>query len=164
MADIKTAYGADAAAFTLTLASLADSATAGRESTAIDNGTNLYLDALVQGFIKPQNSGSISAPSCVYVWAYGTSDAGGGAYPDTVTGSDAAITMNSPTQLRLLGIINVAAINVKYGGGPWSVANCFGGRLPEKWGIVVQNDCGTALHATEGEHDFWYQGVFATAA
>lgn len=164
MADIKTAYGADAAAITITMASLADSSTAGRESTAIDNGTNLYLDALVQGYIKTQNSGTISDPKVVLVWAYGTADATGGAYPDAVTGTDAAITMNSPNQLRLLGAINVAAINTTYKGGPWSVAACFGGRLPEKWGIVVQNDCGTALSATEGDHDWWYQGIYATVA
>lgn len=164
MASVKTAYGADAGAITITMASLADSSTAGRESTAIDNGTDLFLDALVQGKIKTQNSGAIAAPSAVLVFAYGTADAAGGVYSDTVTGTDAAITMNSPTQLRLIGMIHAAAINTTYKGGPWSVAQAFGGRLPEKWGIVVQNDTGTALSATEGDHDFWYQGVYATVA
>jgi len=164
MADIKYAYSAVAQAITITMASLADSSTAGRESTAIDNGTNKYLDALVQGFIKTQNSGSISSPSVVYVWVYGTADGTTPKYPDTVTGTDAAITMNNPNQLRLIGVINVAAINTTYNGGPWSVAAAFGGVLPQKWGIVVQNDCGTALSATEGDHDWWYQGIYATVA
>jgi hypothetical protein len=161
MADIKSAYGTSNQTITVSLASLADSATAGRESTVIDNTSNVFLDALVTGKIKPQNSGSIIAPSAVYVWAYGTTD-NGTTYPDTVTGSDAAITMNSPNQLRLLGVINVIAINTTYIGGPWSVASCFGGRLPQKWGIVVQNDCGTALSATGGDHVFQYQGVYQT--
>lgn len=164
MASIKRAFGTSGQSFTQTLASLADSATAGRESTVIDNATNLYLDALVSGKIKTQNSGSISAPSCVYVWAYATAD-GGTTYSDTATGSDAAITLTAaPNNVRLVGVINVAAINTTYKGGPWSVAAAFGGVLPEKWGIVVQNDCGTALSATEGDHDFWYQGVYATVA
>lgn len=163
MASIKEVFGTSGQSFTQTLASLADSATAGRESTVIDNSANLYLDALVAGKIKTQNAGTISDPKVVYVWVYATAD-GGTTYPDTVTGADAAITMNSPNQLRLLGVINVAAINTTYKGGPWSVASCFGGRLPEKWGIVVQNDCGTAFSATESDHDFWYQGVYASVA
>ncbi len=127
----------------------------------IDNSSNKFLDALVAGKVKPQNSGSISAPSGTFVWCYATVD-GGTTYPDAVTGSDAAITMISPNQLRLLGFINTPAINVQYKGGPWSVASCFGGRLPEKWGIVVQNACGTAYSATAGDHVFQYQGVYQT--
>ena len=38
----------------------------------------------------------------------------------------------------------------------------FGGRLPEKWGIVVVNDSGTALSATGSDHAVTYQGVYAT--
>jgi hypothetical protein len=127
----------------------------------VSNTTDKFLDALVFGKIKPQNSGSISAPSAVFVYAYASVD-GGTEYPDTVTGADAAITMNSPTQLKLLGVIYVTTINVTYKGGPWSVAALYGGKLPEKWGIVVQNDCGTALSATGGDHQFEYQGIYAT--
>lgn len=163
MSDIKTAYGASGQALTITLASLADSSTAGRESTSVSNTSNLFLDVLLQGKIKPQNSGSISAPSAVFVYAYASSD-GGSDWPDAVTGTDAAITLNNPTQLKLLGVIYVAAINVQYKGGPWSLAALYGGRMPEKWGIVVQNDCGTALSATGTDHVFEYQGVYATVA
>ncbi len=163
MADIKEAFGTSGQSFTQTLASLADSSTAGRESTVIDNSSNKFLDALVAGRIKTINSGSIASPSCVFIWVYATAD-GGTTYTDTATGSDAAMTANSPNQLRLLGVINCAAINTTYKGGPWSVAACFGGRLPEKWGIFVQNDSGTSLSATEGDHDFWYQGVYQTVA
>lgn len=163
MSDIKTGYGSNGQALTITLASLADSATAGRESSSVDNSSNKFLDALVMAKVKPQNSGSIISPSAVYVYAYGTVD-GGSTWPDAVTGSDAGITMNNPTQLRLLGIINVAAINTTYKGGPWSIASVFGGRVPEKWGVVVLNDCGTALSATGSDHAVIYQGVYATVA
>lgn len=161
MSDVKEAFGSSGQALTITLTSLADATSAGRESTVVDNTSNLFLDALVMAKIKTQNSGTISTPSAVFVYAYGTVD-GGTTYPDTVTGADAAITLNSPTQLKLLGAIYVAAINTTYKGGPWSVASLFGGRLPAKWGIVVVNDCGTALTATGSDHVVQYQGVYNT--
>lgn len=163
MADVKTAYGSSGQALTITLASLADSSTAGRESTSVDNSSNKFLDVLISAKVKTQNSGSISAPSAAFIYAYGTAD-GGTTWPDAVTGSDAAITLNSPTQLKLLGAIYAAAINTQYKGGPWSLAALFGGRMPEKWGVVVVNDAGTALSATGSDHGVWYQGIYATVA
>lgn len=163
MASIKTEYGS-VQALTITLASLADSATAGRESTAVSNTTDKFLDVLVSARIKPQNSGSISAPSAVLFYVAASID-GGTDYPDAVAGTgDAAVTINSPHQLKLLGVINVAAINVSYKGGPWSVAQLFGGKMPEKWVIVAINDCGTALSATGSDHFVKYQGVYASSA
>ena len=163
MADVKTAYGSNGQALTITLASLADSSTAGRESLVVSNTTDLFLDVLIAAKIKTQNSGSIAAPSAAFLYAYGSVD-GGTEYPDTVTGADAAITLNNPTQLKLLGAIYAAAINTVYKGGPWSLAALYGGRMPEKWGIVVVNDTGTALSATGGDHSVEYQGIFATAS
>lgn len=163
MADVKTAYGTQGQALTITLASLADSSTAGRESTAVDNRTNKFLDVLIAAKLKTQNSGSIAAPSAAFVYAYATAD-DGTTWPDTVTGTDAAITLNNPTQLKLLGAIYAAAINTQYKGGPWSLAALFGGRMPAEWGIVVVNDTGTALSATGSDHGVWYQGVYATVS
>jgi hypothetical protein len=163
MASVKTGYGAQGVAITITLTSLADSSTAGRESAVISNTSDAFLDVLIQGKVKPQNSGSIAAPSAAFVYAYASVD-GGSDYPDAVTGADAAITLNSPTNLKLLGAIYAAAINVEYAGGPWSFAALYGGRMPEKWGIVVVNDMGTALSATSTDHVFEYQGVYATVA
>lgn len=163
MADIKTAYGSSGQALTITLASLADSSTAGRESTSVDNGTDLFLDVLIACKLKSANSGSIAAPSAAFVYAYATAD-GGTDWPDTVTGTDAAITLNNPTQLKLLGAVYFAAINTQYKGGPWSLAALYGGRMPAEWGVVVVNDCGTSLSATGSDHGVWYQGVYATAA
>lgn len=162
MADIKVAYGSSTS-IDITLASLADSATVGRESTVVSNAANLFLDAHVSCKFKPQNSGSITAPSVIYVWAYASID-GGTTYTDTATGTDAACTINNPNQLRLLGVVNVAAINTTYKAGPWSVAQAFGGKVPQRWGVIVVNDCGTALSSTEGDHDLWYQGITSTVA
>jgi hypothetical protein len=162
MADVKTGYGASGQALTITLASLADSATAGRESLVVSNATDAYLDVLITCRVKPQNSGSIAAPSAAFVWAYASVD-GASEFPDTVTGADAAITMNSPINLKLLGAVYAAAINTTYKGGPWSLAALYGGRMPERWGVVVQNDMGTALSATGGDHAVEWQGIYATA-
>lgn len=161
MADVKTAYGTSGQALTITLASLADAAA--RESTAVSNESDKWLDVLVTAKIKTQNSGTISAPSSVFVYAYGTVDAGS-EWPDAVTGTDAAITLNNPTQLKLLGTIYVVAINTVYKSGPWSLASLYGGKMPSRWGIVVYNDCGTALSATGGDHGVEYQGIYATVA
>lgn len=160
MSDIKTAF-VSAATITCTLTSLASSGTAGRETATVDNSSNKYLDALVTCKIKTQNSGSIAAPSAVFVWLAASIDTGT-EWPDAITGADAAITFNNPTQLKLLGTIYVAAINTIYKGGPWSVAALFGGRLPEKWSLAIQNNCGTALTATSTDHTVRYQGVYAT--
>lgn len=160
MSDIKTAYGTTGQAFTCTLASLASSATAGRESTAIDNTTNLYLDALVQVRVKTSAS-ALANDKAVYVYAYATVD-NGTTYTDNATGLDAAITLVSPTELLLIGVVWCPAISTTYKGGPWSVAKVFGGALPAKWGIVVRNYTGQALDATEASHAKLWQGVYST--
>src|SRR4051812_23081962 len=106
-ADLKEKFGA-VTTLTCTLTSLASSATGGRESAAVDNTTDLFLDVDVWATIKTQNSGSIGNDKAVYVYAWGSLN--NTDFSDAVTGADAAITLNDPTQLALLGVINVAAI------------------------------------------------------
>jgi len=162
VSDVKTAYGTTAQAITCTLASLASSATAGREGTVIDNGTNKYLDALVMLQAKLQ-TGTPANDKSIYVFVYGTVDTGTPTYPDAITGADAAITFNDPPNLQLLGTLFApTAGGLTWKGGPWSVAQKFGGVMPEKWGIAVRNFTGIALSATEGDHKKIYQGIYAT--
>jgi hypothetical protein len=162
MTNVKEALGTAGQAFTCILASLASSATAGREGTAIDNTTDLFLDVLVALKVK-LGAGTPANDQAVYVYAYGTVD-GGTTWPDAVTGADAAITLNNPTQLPLLGTIWTPTSTGTFKGGPWSVARCFGGVMPAKWGIVVRNYSGIALDATEGNHSKLYQGVYVSSA
>ena len=75
--------------------------------------------------------------------------------------SDAAITLASPSNLRLVGVINVVANSTTYIGGPLSIASAFGGTLPARWGIVLENRSGAALDSTAGNHSAIYQGVLA---
>lgn len=163
MASVKTAYGSSGQALTITLASLADSSTAGRESTSVSNSLDLFLDVLISCRLKTQNSGAVSSPFAAYVYAYASVD-GGSEWPDAVSGTDNPITLDSPTNLKLLGAVYFSNINQTHKGGPWSLASLYGGRMPEKWGVVVQNDSGTALSATGGDHAVEWQGVYATVA
>lgn len=159
MADIKLAFaGSTSTTLTITLASLA--ATSARESATVDNSTNLYEDALVQVQLKEGATTPIN-DKCAYVYAWGVVNPTSPVYPDTVTGADAAITLTSPTQLRLIGVVNLPAVSTTYISEPLSVAAAFGGVLPQKWGIVVQNSS-SVLTATGSDHTVTYQGVYRT--
>jgi hypothetical protein len=153
--DIKQKFGTSNQTITITLASLANSSA--RASTALDNSANLFLDALV--FLKVKsNAAGVTATGAVLVYAFATAD-GGTSYTEGATGTDAAITLVSPSNLKLIGVVNVVAVGVTYSAGPFSVASAFGGTLPEKWGIVVVNKSGAALDASG--HSAFYQGVLA---
>ena len=158
MASIKEAFGTNGQNITCTVTSLANNGQ--RQSTVVDNSSNLYLDALV--FVKVKSAGSsTSSTGYVNVYAYGTVD-GGTSYTDGATGSDGSITLTVPPNMRLIGVISVVANSTTYYGGPFSVAAAFGGILPEKWGIVVENKSAATLDASVGA--CIYQGVYQTAA
>lgn len=161
MATTNIDYGTNGQTITITLASLANAGQ--RESTAIDNTTNKYLDALVMLKMKTHASSASTGDKAIYVYAYGTVD-NGTTYTDTATGSDAAITLTSPPNMRLLGVINAPTAATTYKGGPWSVAAVFGGILPAKWGIVVENKTGFSLDATGGSFVAQYQGIQSVTA
>lgn len=153
MSDFKSKYGTNGQAITITITSLANNGQ--RESTAVDNSSNLYLDALVSVKVKSA-AASTSPTGYVNVYAYATTD-GGTTYGGGATGSNAAITLTAPPNLRLIGVINVVANSTTYTSDPFSVAAAYGGVLPEKWGIVIENKSGATLDGSVGSA--WYQGV-----
>ena len=140
-------------AITVSLASLTNGSA--QQSAAIDNTTNLYFDAAVEIAIKTGASGT-AATGSVNVYAYGSAD-GGSHYTDGASGSNASFTPTSPTNLKLIGVINAVANATTYTGGPFSVASAFG-YLPGKWGIVVTNNTGGTLDTTEGNHLKFFEG------
>ena len=158
MADIKTKY-ASAANITVSLASLADGAK--RESTAIDNTSSLYLDAHVQ--LKVKAGSTVSGDAAVYVYAYGTTDSSGLGYSGGASGSDSAFS-GTLANTKLIGVISTPASGTAYESDIMSVAAGFGGSLPNKWGIIVQNKTGSALDGTEGNHIKKYLGVTAQSS
>ena len=157
---IKPLYGSSNQTITITIASLAASATVCRASTAIDNTSNLFLDALVSGFV---DVGTVAGNKQVLIFAYGTAD-GGTTYTglngaNAISGTDAGFTRSDPTDLKFLGVLGTPTNSIKMGFGPYSVAQAFGGILPDHWGIVVCNDTGATFSGTAGNNKAWYQGV-----
>jgi len=162
MADFKTKY-ADPVAITISLASLATSSTrtTGRESTAIDNGTNLYVDALVSGKVT---TGVTTANTRIDIWVYGSHDGDTPTYPDVLDGTDSDETFATEAQrnsaMRLALSILVPDTTARtFWVAPFSVASLFGGVMPQRWGLFVAHNTGVALSATAGDHEFKYTGI-----
>ena len=154
MATTKALYGTDTA-ITITVNGLASAAA--RESSAIDNTSDLFLDALLYVAITL----AAGTPSGgIDVYAYASED--GTNYTYNATGIDAALTMPGTTsrQFVFLGRINTATA----GGLLWkqvfgSIASAFGGIVPPKWGIVIDNQ--TALAFSGAGNSVKYRGVNA---
>ena len=144
---------------TITLASLAN--TSARQSTAVDNTSNQDLDAGVMVKVKT-GAASTSATGVLNVYAFGSAD-GGTTYSEGAGATDAAITLTSPPNVRMIGRINAVANATTYIGGPWSVASAFG-YLPGKWGIIVENQTGATLDATAGNFAAFYERIRGTQA
>jgi hypothetical protein len=147
---------AAAVSITITLASLGSASA--QECTAIDNSSNLYLDALLYLSIKLQNSAP-GGEKCIKVFFYASHD--GTNYTDNATGSNAAVTLRSPTNLVGPYIIQTPTADLTYK-VVIPVAQFFGGVLPKRWGFVIYNASGVTLSATEGDHTKEYAGVFQT--
>lgn len=153
---IKSQYGTSGQTITCSLASLTNNSV--RSGLAVDNSVNLFLDALVVLKIKTGAAGTL-ATGFANVYAYATVD-GGTTYPEG-TGTDVGVTLVVPTNLKLIGVINLVAVATTYISEPMSVAAAFGGVLPDHWGIVVENKSGGTWDTTEGNFAKLYQGVSA---
>lgn len=165
MADTKLAYGSSAA-LTITLASLATSAThlTGRESTAVVNTTNLYLDYLLAG--KITLSSTTPTAGQIQVWVYGQQE-DTPTYPDGITGIDAGISLTSEnvrnSALRLAAVLATGAFASRtHWIHPLSIRNLFGGIVPKRWGVFVTHNTVQNLHTTAGNHALWHTPVYST--
>ena len=166
-ADIKLAY-ASSAAYTITLASLASSATlvAGRESTAVSNTTNLYLDYMIGGIVTVGTTPTTN--TVIEVWAYGSRN-DVPTYPDVFDGTDSAETVTSvaikQSALRGLAFMGVDATTSDrgYHFAAASLAAAFGGVIPANHGVFVTHSKGVVLNATGGNHVIDYKGVYITS-
>lgn len=151
MSTVKSAY-ASAATITCTIASKTSGQ--GQRSAAVDNSSNLYVDALLTFGVK---IGTFSAPANFAVYAYASADDGtnfetGGstdtAY-NTIRGDE-----HGPC------IVCACYTNTTVFWGVGTVAWAFrGGILPRNWGVILtQTNCGT-LSSAEGDHAKKFQGV-----
>lgn len=142
----------------MTLASLASdsSLVAGRESTSVDNTSDLAVDAIVGGKVTTGTTPTTNKQ--IEVWAIGSYD--GTSYSGGATGSDANLTPQAKTLFALLTIIpTTGTSNQLYTWGPFSVARAFGGTMPKKWGIYIVHNTAVNLNATGGNHEVKYTPV-----
>jgi hypothetical protein len=165
MATIKPAY-TSSATITISPASLGSSATRvdGRESTAVDNTSNLFLDCLVSG--KVTTGTSPTAGKQIDIWVYASED--GTNYPDVFDGTDSAETVTSEnvrnSALRLAATIIIDSTSDRaYYVAPFSIAALYGGTVPRKWGLFITHDTGVNLNSTAGNHAWSYTGLHAVS-
>jgi hypothetical protein len=164
MANIKVSYPAASDA-TITLASLATDSTGltGRQSTAIDNTTNLYLDYIVSG--KITCGATVAVAQRAQIWVIPSTD--GTNYPDTVTGTDAArtLTAGSKTYIGRLVVELVAdatTANKTYHFAGVSIASLFGGFCPPKFIFFVTHNFTSGLNATAANQQIRVLPYFET--
>lgn len=151
------AYGTTTA-LTITLTGLASDASlvAGRQSTVVDNGSDDAIDAIIGGKITTGTTPTASRQ--IEIWL-------GGIYDDTeysggAGSSDAALTPDEKTVLKMLQIIPTTNTSDKaYRWGPFSVAQAFGGVMPEKWFAYVVHNTGVNLNATAANQEIYYTPV-----
>lgn len=139
--------------FTISASSLAASATVGQQATVIDNSTNNALDAQVQGTLTV---GSVSGNKQILFYVAGSFD-GGTTYSlangsNTIGATDASFTRADPAGKPPACILPVPTSSIAYS-FDFSVAQMFGGSMPDHWTIIVFNDSGAALSAFSA----WYR-------
>lgn len=154
MAVVKELLGA-VANFTLTLASLANSTVGvGRQSTLIDNTTDLYLSALIALNIKVGTTPT--AGGLIYVYLIRSNNDATPIADDNAGVSDAGITVVNATPLGVIRVLD-ATTGANY-------REIFDtsqlGPLGAKWGIAIVNSSGVALNASEGVYS--WRGVQKT--
>lgn len=151
----KLVYGTPAAA-TITLASLASSSTwlAGRESTAVDNTANLFLDYILDGKVTVGTTPTAGTEIRVYVVAI----QGDGNYPDVFDGTDSAETVTAAgvgsgfLKLAAVAYVDATTSDRTYPFHCGSVAALFGGVCPRKFVVFVTHNTGVNLNSTGGNH------------
>jgi hypothetical protein len=166
--DAKFAYGSSSE-LTCTLASLATSATfvAGRESTAVDNTSNKYLDYLLGGRITVGTTPTVNTQ--IQVWVYANVD-DTPTYPDVFDGTDSAETVTSEgirdgcLKLAATMFVDTTTSDRVYWFGPVSVAALFGGDIPKFFGVFVVHNTGVNFNATGGNHVLSITPVFINVA
>ena len=70
-------------------------------------------------------------------------------------GTDQAVTLRSPTNLKLIGAIATPdSGGIIYHSSAMSVAAAFGGMLPIRWGVCVENKTGLSFASGNSTHSY----------
>jgi hypothetical protein len=143
-------YGSSGQTITCTFTSLGGSSQRCSLAVASASGSSLEVFVGVEATTGPGGAGSVN------VYGYGTAN-GGTNYTDGVPGTDSAVVLTSPPNVRIIGTINCPSSGSSYIGGPFPLSLAFGGTMPDHWGIVVENATGTSLAGSSCSA--WYQSV-----
>ena len=166
-AAVKVTYGT-ATAMTITNAGLASSPTAGWQSAAIDNTSNLYLDYLFHVALAAVNTAPATSKA-IFMYAFGLVDSAGAVYTSTGAatpgGTEGTLVFPDVTTLPgvapMLGVIPYPVINVAINAGPFSHAKAMGTQWAvPKLAIGMVNHSGMALTVTS----ITYLGLYDTIA
>ena len=166
MASRKTAYGSSSA-LTITLASLASSATFvfGRESTLVDNTSDLYLDYGLAGKVTTGTSPTNAKEIRIYLVGLMEDST----WPDVFDGTDSDETvtsvgiLNSCTRLAA-SIITDGTSNRTYPLSVVSVKRAFLGFLPKKFSAFVTHSTAVNLNSTGSNHAIYVTPIYETIA
>ena len=140
--------------FSWTLASLA--ANSARESIMIDNSSVKYDDYMVSLWVGSA-AATIADENAMYIYFYASGD--GTNFTGQATGTDAAITLGTNPYFGPFVIPLTVGTNVQDVVIP-SVAQMFGGIIPPRWGMILDNQCNGAFSGTEPNK--FVRGVFVT--
>lgn len=138
--------------------SLANSLTAVASAAAVLVGTaNNVADHLVQLTLTGPATTTAGVTTMVNIFVYGSIDgtiwSGSGTTNELIDGTDKAVTWSANgNNAKLLGSVQMttttSGTSIVYKSEPMSIAAAFGGTLPAKYVIVIQNQAGAALAAS----------------
>jgi hypothetical protein len=146
------------ATITCTMTSLASGSA--RESVVITNTVSLDLDYLVGLTFTVITGSPVTTGPYVNIYANGSVDGtlwpiiqlSGGTTFTTGTGDVSVGALASPSNLRLIGTFGIQTTTSSgertFRTEPMSVANAFGGNIPPKFSIIVENQLGIAFSAS----------------
>lgn len=164
MATQTTNYAAAATVFSTTaLDSLASDTNllAGYESNVIDNTSNKYVDVLLSGRFKANNTAPTAGQILVYVGELLNDTE----YGDVFDGTASTETITSAeirnSNLKLaISIVTTATANRIYEFSGISLAQLFGGVMPPKWFVFITHSMVQTLNTTSTNGgQCWYKGI-----
>jgi len=150
MAVINQALGTYTALTVTNLQSLASSATAGWKSAAVSNVSVLALDYEILVYLPTANTAPAN-DKAIYVYVYSGvytgsvwyySDKGNTTVND---GAEGTSTIALPNAMRLARVLPYTTQQQIINSGGFYIAQCFGGAMPDAFGIQIVNYTGAAL-------------------
>lgn len=168
MATVNISYRASS---TITIApeNVASSSTfvAGVESNVYDNTSNKDVDVLIAGVWTCGTTPTANTQVQIFVIAVRDDTP---TYPDVFDGTSSAETATSAGVLsgyaRLGAVLSVDSTtsNRAYDCAPFSVAQLFGGVMPNKFVLFITHNSGVNSNSTAGNHVWKATGVTYTIA